>query len=118
MRSAFIAQYRQSREKAFREKFPVPSGCRREALSVGILVVVPSTGFDRVLARENRAKLVGNMAELADIKDWDGLPAPRRHWAIAAIWLGMAMAVLDGAIANVALPATLPSGVPSYHCAT
>ncbi len=45
------------------------------------------------------------MAELADIKDWNGLPTPRRHWAIAAIWLGMAMAVLDGAIANVALPA-------------
>lgn len=45
------------------------------------------------------------MTELADIKDWNGLPIPRRHWAIAAIWLGMAMAVLDGAIANVALPA-------------
>jgi MFS transporter, DHA2 family, multidrug resistance protein len=47
----------------------------------------------------------GNMTELANIKDWDGLPIPRRYWAIAAIWLGMAMAVLDGAIANVALPA-------------
>ncbi len=45
------------------------------------------------------------MAELADIKDWGGLPTPRRYWAIAAIWLGLAMAVLDGAIANVALPA-------------
>jgi MFS transporter, DHA2 family, multidrug resistance protein len=42
---------------------------------------------------------------MADIKEWNGLPTPRRHWAIAAIWLGMAMAVLDGAIANVALPA-------------
>jgi hypothetical protein len=29
------------------------------------------------------------MAELADIKDWDGLPTPRRYRAIAAIWLGM-----------------------------
>jgi MFS transporter, DHA2 family, multidrug resistance protein len=44
------------------------------------------------------------MAQFADIKEWNGLPTPRRHWAIAAIWLGMAMAVLDGAIANVALP--------------
>ncbi|CAN5158802.1 MFS transporter [soil metagenome] len=34
----------------------------------------------------------------------DGLPTPRRYWAILAIWLGMTMAVLDGAIANVALP--------------
>ena len=34
----------------------------------------------------------------------DGLPTPRRYWSIAAIWLAMTMAVLDGAIANVALP--------------
>lgn len=34
----------------------------------------------------------------------DGLPVPRRYWAIASIGLGITMAVLDGAIANVALP--------------
>lgn len=34
----------------------------------------------------------------------DGLPAPRRWWAITAIWLALVMAVLDSAIANVALP--------------
>jgi DHA2 family multidrug resistance protein-like MFS transporter len=34
----------------------------------------------------------------------DGLPVPRRYWSIAAIWLAMTMSVLDGAIANVALP--------------
>jgi DHA2 family multidrug resistance protein-like MFS transporter len=34
----------------------------------------------------------------------DGLPLPRRYWSAAAIWLALAMAVLDGAIANVALP--------------
>jgi DHA2 family multidrug resistance protein-like MFS transporter len=34
----------------------------------------------------------------------DGLPSPRRWWAMAAIWLAMVMAVLDSAIANVALP--------------
>src|SRR6201991_5204830 len=34
----------------------------------------------------------------------DGLPVPRRYWSVAAIWLAMAMSVLDGAIANVALP--------------
>lgn len=34
----------------------------------------------------------------------DGVPTPRRYWAMAAIWLAMTMSVLDGAIANVALP--------------
>lgn len=34
----------------------------------------------------------------------DGLPNPRRIWAIIAISFGTALLVLDGAIANVALP--------------
>ncbi|MBV8977032.1 MAG: MFS transporter [Alphaproteobacteria bacterium] len=34
----------------------------------------------------------------------DGLPLPARHWAIAAIGLGIMLAVIDSAIANVALP--------------
>jgi len=34
----------------------------------------------------------------------DGLPLPERYWAILTIVLGIVMAVLDGAIANVALP--------------
>lgn len=34
----------------------------------------------------------------------DGLPMPRRNWAVAAIALGISVAILDGAIANVALP--------------
>lgn len=34
----------------------------------------------------------------------DGLPTPRRYFAILTIWLAIAMSVLDGAIANVALP--------------
>jgi MFS transporter, DHA2 family, multidrug resistance protein len=40
----------------------------------------------------------GNDADLL------GLPVPRRYWSVAAIWLAMTMAVLDSAIANVALP--------------
>lgn len=32
------------------------------------------------------------------------MPVPRRYWSAAAVWLALAMAVLDGAIANVALP--------------
>lgn len=38
------------------------------------------------------------MAELG------GLPVPRRYWSAGAIWLALIMAVLDGAIANVAPP--------------
>ncbi|MGJ4944654.1 MFS transporter [Bradyrhizobium sp. HKCCYLS1011] len=34
----------------------------------------------------------------------DGLPLPQRSWAIVTIALGIVMAVVDGAIANVALP--------------
>src|SRR5271170_7193998 len=34
----------------------------------------------------------------------DGLPTPQRYWAIATIALGIVMAVMDSAIANVALP--------------
>jgi len=34
----------------------------------------------------------------------DGLPLPRRNWAVLCVALGILMAVLDGAIANVALP--------------
>src|SRR3979490_972119 len=34
----------------------------------------------------------------------DGLPVPRRYWAIAATLLAITMSVLDSSIANVALP--------------
>jgi DHA2 family multidrug resistance protein-like MFS transporter len=34
----------------------------------------------------------------------DGLPTPRRHWAVIALSLGTALAVIDGSIASVALP--------------
>lgn len=34
----------------------------------------------------------------------DGLPVPRRRWAVATLLLAMTMAVLDASIANVALP--------------
>jgi DHA2 family multidrug resistance protein-like MFS transporter len=34
----------------------------------------------------------------------DGLPIPRRYFAATAIWLAIAMSVLDSAIANIALP--------------
>lgn len=34
----------------------------------------------------------------------DGLPIPARYWAVGTVWLGITMAVLDSAVANVALP--------------
>jgi DHA2 family multidrug resistance protein-like MFS transporter len=34
----------------------------------------------------------------------DGLPTPRRYWALLALALGTTLAVMDGAIANIALP--------------
>src|SRR5580704_15320147 len=40
----------------------------------------------------------------ATIELADGLPLPQRYWAILTIALGLIMAVVDGAIANVALP--------------
>ncbi len=38
------------------------------------------------------------------IEHADGLPKPQRNWAILTIALGLILAVVDGAIANVALP--------------
>ena len=35
----------------------------------------------------------------------DGLPPERRRWAVFAIFTALAMAALDTAIANIALPA-------------
>ena len=45
------------------------------------------------------ANMPGALAETPD-----GLPTPRRYWAAAAVWCAIAMAVMDSAIANVALP--------------
>ncbi len=40
----------------------------------------------------------------APVEERDGLPVPRRYWAIAAIVLAISLSVLDSSIANVALP--------------
>src|ERR1700730_10312864 len=40
----------------------------------------------------------------AKIEHADGLPQPQRNWAILTIALGITMSVIDGAIANEALP--------------
>jgi MFS transporter, DHA2 family, multidrug resistance protein len=38
------------------------------------------------------------------VAEQDGLAAPQRYWAAATIWLALTLSVLDGSIANVALP--------------
>jgi DHA2 family multidrug resistance protein-like MFS transporter len=43
----------------------------------------------------------------------DGLPLPQRTWAIVAIGLGITLAVIDSAIANVALP-TIAADLHTY----
>jgi DHA2 family multidrug resistance protein-like MFS transporter len=35
---------------------------------------------------------------------FNGLPVPQRYWSAATIWLALTISVLDGSIANVALP--------------
>jgi len=37
-------------------------------------------------------------------EEGDGLPIPRRYWALAALWIATTVAVLDSSIANIALP--------------
>ena len=49
--------------------------------------------------------LIPSPAARSASDDSDGLPVPRRYWAAATIWAAIAITVLDGAIANVALPA-------------
>lgn len=41
---------------------------------------------------------------IAGNKEWDGLPMPTRIWAIVAVAFGVSLSVIDGSIANVALP--------------
>lgn len=41
------------------------------------------------------------------VNENDGLPLPKRYWAILATASGVGMSVIDGTIANVALPTAL-----------
>ena len=44
----------------------------------------------------------------------DGLPVPRRHWAVAVMILGITITVFDASMSNVALPAISASlGIPA-----
>src|SRR4029077_7808708 len=60
-----------------------------------------------VACRENSLAMLMNTkaAKLSSSPVTDGLPPERRRWAVAAIFTALAMASLDTAIANIALPA-------------
>ncbi len=49
-------------------------------------------------------QMTGDQARTRAAISDEGLPAPRRHFAMATIIVGLTLAVLDGTIANVALP--------------
>lgn len=53
--------------------------------------------------RADAGSALGDATDAAPAEP-DGLPVPRRYFSILAIWLAIGMSVLDGAIANVALP--------------
>lgn len=46
---------------------------------------------------------------MSDISVSDGLPAPRRYLAVAVLLMSLVLVVLDGAIANIALPSMAKS---------
>ena len=54
------------------------------------------------MARLSEAPTERPMTLRAD--ETDGLPLPQRRWAILTVALAIAMSVMDGAIANIALP--------------
>src|SRR3982750_3563829 len=61
----------------------------------------PVTGFQRELISMPADATSSRKAASTS----DGLPTERRAWAVAAIFTALAMASLDTAIANIALPA-------------
>lgn len=58
----------------------------------------------RSLALESNVPTASRRAESVTANEFDGLPLPQRYAAIAAILGAIVLVVLDGAIANVALP--------------
>ena len=71
-------------------------GCSR-AVAWGIAVGTLSSP-------DNSARVNVAQTQIPARQSEDGLLVPRRYWSAAAVWLALSMAVLDGSIANVALP--------------
>src|ERR1700759_1408985 len=64
---------------------------------------MPLTALWRPLFPENCRNMDATVTAPAPVMD--GLPPEQRRWAVAAIFTALAMASLDTAIANIALPA-------------
>jgi DHA2 family multidrug resistance protein-like MFS transporter len=58
----------------------------------------------RRMPADTRPTLAPTQAPPAAESEPDGLPVPRRYWAMLAIALALTLSVLDSSIANVALP--------------
>lgn len=70
-----------------RSSYNQPSGRPEFELSRDYIIFVPAMNAAPHIARPD-----------------DGLPMPRRLWAILAVAFGVSLSVIDSAIANVALP--------------
>lgn len=63
--------------------------------------------------RQRPADAGGELAETGG-DGADGLPVPRRYWAVAVLMLGITITVFDSSMSNVALPAISASlGIPA-----
>jgi DHA2 family multidrug resistance protein-like MFS transporter len=65
----------------------------------------PPTSIDKAAAKAPSGAASDSVGSPPDGLPPDGLPWERRRWAVAAIFTALAMASLDTAIANIALPA-------------
>jgi DHA2 family multidrug resistance protein-like MFS transporter len=74
------------------------------ALALLVSAVASVRASDRWNPVDEPASVNLLTTDYADRHAEDGLPIPRRYWSVVSIWLALTMAVLDGAIANVALP--------------
>ena len=62
------------------------------------------------------AAVMNNNAEhITGNLEWDGLSRPKIYYAVASLWCGIFLSVMDGNICNVALPTISQElgGVPS-----
>jgi DHA2 family multidrug resistance protein-like MFS transporter len=82
---------------------PVPGGllpAQELAVSAGLRSILQFPTPGAITARINLVSIMSSVP----IEHADGLPQPQRNLAVLTIALGIIMAVVDSAIANVALP--------------
>ena len=75
----------------------VPVACAVSVVQAAVGATAPGVESPKEMSADTTAKPSG--------ATMDGLPPELRRWAVAAIFTALAMASLDTAIANSALPA-------------